>query len=97
MKKKFQVNLQVTVLKEDDCFIAYSPALDISTVGDTLEEAQRRFAEAAQLFLEEITLEKKLEEALLELGWQKEQHGLTPPLVVGQASVPVSINSQMYA
>ncbi len=55
MKKlQYQLSLPVTFLKEGSSFVAYSPALDLSTVGDTFEQAKARFEEAVQIFFEEI-------------------------------------------
>lgn len=55
--KKVSVNLTVNFFREKNKFIAYSPALDLSTSGKTLEEAKKNFAEISRLFIEE--LEKK--------------------------------------
>lgn len=56
MKKlTFQANLPVTFLREGKKFVAYTPALDLSTSGDTLEQAQKRFAEAAGSSLKSAT------------------------------------------
>ena len=49
-KMAFHTNLTVNFLREGKRFIAYSPALDLSTSGKTYEEARQRFQEAAQLF-----------------------------------------------
>lgn len=54
IKAKFEVNLPVSILKEGKDFIAYSPALDISTAGRTFEEARKRFNEMVKIFFEEI-------------------------------------------
>jgi len=80
---KVQFALPVIVLKEGESFIAHSPALDLSTVGDTFDEAKRRFEEAVQLFFEEIIKKGTVEQALTELGWQKQNKEYIPPLVVG--------------
>lgn len=77
---KFALN--VSIIREGDSFIAYSPALDLSTVGDSLEEAHERFNEAVEIFFEEITKNGTLDEVLLELGWQKDGDTFTPPVVV---------------
>ena len=51
---RFQrVTLNITFYREGDKFIAYSPALDLSTCGDTQDQAKRRFGEALQIFLDE--------------------------------------------
>ena len=55
MKKKStsQASLPVTFLREGDQFVAYTPALDLSTSGDTFEQAKKRFSEVVGIFFEE--------------------------------------------
>lgn len=77
---KFALN--VSIIREGDSFIAYSPALDLSTVGDSLKEAHTRFNEAVEIFFEEITNNGTFDEVLLDLGWQKKGDKFTPPVVV---------------
>ena len=55
LRRKINVNLPVIVMKEGKQFIAYSPAIDISSCGDSLEQAHKRFNEAAKLFIEECS------------------------------------------
>lgn len=50
------MSLPVSVLKEGKRFVAYAPALDLSTSGKTYEEAKERFEEAVTLFFEETVL-----------------------------------------
>ena len=64
-------NLSIIFLREKKRFVAYSPALDLSTSGKTFEEAKKRFAEASRLFFEEVVRKNTLSEALQDLGWQK--------------------------
>ena len=80
---KLQFALSVTVIKEGDSFIAFSPALDLSTVGDSYDESKKRFEEAVQIFFEEITEKGTVDQALTELGWQKQKNEYVPPMVVG--------------
>ena len=48
----FNVQVPVTILKEDKVFVAYSPVLDLSTSGKTFTQVRRRFSEAVQIFFE---------------------------------------------
>lgn len=91
MKVNFQVTLPVTFLREGDSFIAYTPALDLSTVGDTLEEAKERFDEAVKIFFEEIVKKGTIDQALTELGWQKKNNQFFPPIVVSSQTEQFSI------
>lgn len=92
-KITYKFVLPVDILKEGDSFIAYSPVLDLSTVGDTFEEAQQRFNEAVQIFFEEIEGKGTLEEALTELGWQIVKDEFVPPVIVSSKTQQFSISS----
>lgn len=63
-----ELSLPVSVLKEGKYFIAYSPALDLSTSGKSFTEAKNRFGEAVQIFFEELLEKGTLNEVLVELG-----------------------------
>lgn len=90
-KVNYKFALPVSIIKEDDSFIAYSPALDLSTVGDSFEEAQDRFEEAVQIFFEELDNKGTTEEVLTELGWQRQGSELTPPVVVSNSTREFSV------
>ncbi len=53
-KLNISLNLPVSFLKEGNRYVAYTPALDLSTSGNTLEQAWHRFTEAVESFFEEI-------------------------------------------
>lgn len=82
MRQGFDVSLPVNILKEGKVFVAYTPALDLSTVGDTFDEVKKKFEEAVQLFMDELVQEGKLEQAMEELGWQKINNGYSAPSLV---------------
>ncbi len=94
-KLRFQkVALTVEFYREGNKFIAFSPALDLSTCGDTQEQARKRFEEALQLFLEEADKMGTLEDVLLECGWKKVGHlqkSWQPPVFVGQTQKEVRL------
>lgn len=83
MKKcDLKFSIPVSFLKEGNIFIAYTPALDLSTSGKTFEEARVHFEEAVNLFFEEIVEKGTLEEVLLDLGWKRKDDNFVPPLAV---------------
>jgi len=69
--KSIEAKIPVLFFEEGDKVIAYSPAFDLSSCGDTEEEARNRFTEAAAIFLGEITEMGTLNEVLEECGWHK--------------------------
>lgn len=87
-KKKmfFNVRLPVSIIKEGNYFIAYTPALDLSTSGKSFEEAKKRFNELVSIFFEETFKKGTLDEALQDLGWKKVRRKWSPPTVVANES-----------
>lgn len=77
-----EVKLSVVFLREGDRFIAYSPALDLSTSGHTHDEAKKRFDEIVQIFIEELTTNGTTEEVLGDLGWRQKEKQWIPPILV---------------
>ena len=67
----FNVKLQVVMMKEQDTFIAFCPALDLSSCGSTEEEAKKMFVDAAHEFFTFCLEKGTLEEVLQDYGWQK--------------------------
>lgn len=78
----FKVSLPVSILKEGKYYIAYSPALDLSTSGKTFKEVKKRFEEVVEIFFEELSAKGTLDKVLGELGWHKVQKEWSPPVVV---------------
>jgi predicted RNase H-like HicB family nuclease len=76
------IKLTVSIIKEGKQYIAYTPALDLSTCGKSEKEAKKRFEEAVGLFFQELTKKGTLEKALIELGWKKVKTQWSPPKVV---------------
>lgn len=85
------VKLDVAVMKRGRYFIAYSPALDLSTFGKSLKEAKSRFAEILDIFFQELEEANTLDAVLDDLGWVKVKKQWEPPQVVSQQSFNVHI------
>ena len=89
-KKMIDVFIPVCFLKERNSFIAYSPAVDLSTCGRTLEEAKKNFHEALGIFFEECTAMGTLEKALESLGWEKKgRKKWLPPIQVHEETIKI--------
>jgi len=63
------VIVNVLLLKEDDIWVAYCPALDLSSYGDNEDEAKDAFHETVDIFIQETERKGTLEKVLLSLGW----------------------------
>lgn len=82
----FKISLPISILKEGKYFIAYTPALDLSTSGKSFEQVKKRFEEVVQIFFEELLDRGTVDQVLTELGWQKIQKEWRPPVVISQES-----------
>ena len=90
---KFMLKLQlpVSILREDKKYIAYTPALDLSTSGKSYKEVKKRFTEIVNIFFEELIKKGTLEEVLRDLGWKKVQARWNPPVVISQESQAIRL------
>ena len=86
-----EVNLPVSILKEGKRFIAYTPALDLSTSGKSYKEVRARFNEIVEIFFEEIISKGTVDEVLANLGWEKVRAKWVPPVVISQESQSVRV------
>jgi hypothetical protein len=87
--KNLAFQLPVVIMKQGKHFVAYSPALDLSTVGKSTKDAQRMFTEAANIFFDEIIEAGTTDEVLSDLGWIKVQKKWSPPKVVSAESIGI--------
>jgi predicted RNase H-like HicB family nuclease len=77
-----EVTLPVVLFQEGDQFVSYCPALELSSYGNSENEARQSFDEALEIFLEETTRKGTLEKYLLKKGWllrQKPRPIYEPP------------------
>ncbi len=65
------ISVRIEVFKEDDVYVALSPELNVSSFGDTIEEAKKSFKEAVEAFVEECQEMGTLEAVLEESGFSK--------------------------
>ncbi len=79
--KKREIKLLFNLFKEGRNYIAYSPALDLSTFGKTEKEAKDNFSEIVELFFDELEELGSLERVLTDLGWRKIKKEWNPPVV----------------
>ncbi len=81
---KIKTKLPVSIFREGDSFIAYTPALDISTSGKSYREVKKRFSELVEIFLEEIIKSGDINAVLSNLGWEKIKKQWMPPAMISQ-------------
>lgn len=79
----FQIEFDAIVFQEGSTFIAYSPKLDLSSCGNTIDEARKNLSTAVRLFLDEAAKMGTLEEILSEAGYEAKNvnHWVAPRIV----------------
>ena len=88
---KAKLKLSIRITKQGKRFVAWAPAFDLSTSGRTVKEAQHRFEEASQLFIDELIEAGTLDEVLSGLGWKKSQQSWVAPKVVKEQTMNVTV------
>jgi predicted RNase H-like HicB family nuclease len=84
------IDYDLIVFKEDDTFVAYCPELDVSSCGNTIEQAKDMLKNAVRLFLEEIEKMGTLDDVLLESRYRKDPNGRwLPPRLIATELVSV--------
>ena len=69
---KVSVDVQVGIMYEEGSgeYIAYCPALNVSSFGESQKDAMRSIDQAIKLFVEETCEKGTFNQCLLDLGWR---------------------------
>ena len=81
----------VHIFKEGDAYVAYVPALDVSSCGSTDDEARRNIRDAVRGFLAASADMGTLDDMLQEAGYLREGGKWRPPEFVGVDRLTMSI------
>ena len=73
------LKIPVSILKEGNRFIAYTPVLDLSTSGKSIKSVKKNFSEIVQIFFDELSKKGTLGDVLTDLGWRKVRKQWSPP------------------
>ncbi len=88
-----QIELPLMLWREGEFIVAFTPALELSSFGETEEEALENFSEAVELFFQTSNERNVTFDLLESLGWIYEESKWTPsssPLEGGRA-FPVEV------
>ncbi|MEW6213721.1 MAG: type II toxin-antitoxin system HicB family antitoxin [Nitrospirota bacterium] len=85
------IDYDIIVFKEDETYVAYCPELDVSSCGNTVEQAKEMLKTAVKLFLEEAEKMGTLEIILEESRYKKDASGRwLPPKLIATELVSIS-------
>ena len=65
--------LPIMIFREGKSFVSYAPNLDLSSCGDTQEEAKRNLGDAIAILIEECLKDGTLEDVLRSCGWREKR------------------------
>lgn len=69
-EQSVNVNLGMYLFKEDESYIVYCPALDLSAYGDSEEHAKKSFADVFEMTIKYMLTKNTIKEDLINHGWQ---------------------------
>jgi predicted RNase H-like HicB family nuclease len=67
-----KISLKIEIFKEGDVYVALSPELNVSSFGDTIEDAKKSVKEAIVAFIDECERMGTLKDVLEESGFSKD-------------------------
>ena len=92
IKLRIEGKIPVVFFRDDAMIVAHSPALNLSTCGNTIKEAKKNFIEVLNIYLKDTIKNGTLEKDLMTLGWKSHPRTLSliPP-IEKYRNVPVHI------
>lgn len=78
-KNLIEATLAVAIYKEGDYYIAYCPALEISSYAKTIRQVKSEFDREVNIFFTETIRKGTLERLLLKYGWTLKLSDFIPP------------------
>lgn len=94
VKTTISVELPVIFIKEDSSVVAYTPALDISTIGKDEKDAKSMFEELLDIYFKDLIENGTVDTVLRGLGWTKGKQMGRPtwvPPKISQESFKVEV------
>lgn len=89
MNMQQRIVVRVEIFREDDLYVGVCPDLDVSSFGETVEEAKRSLREALMVFVEECEAMGTLVEVLEEAGFVQEIGTWLPRQPLAAELIPV--------
>lgn len=87
---KQSIVVRAEIFREGDLYVAVCPELDVSSFGETVDEARRSLREALEAFFEECESMGTLVEVLEEAGFARQDRSWLPRQPVAAELVTVS-------
>jgi predicted RNase H-like HicB family nuclease len=86
-----KIIVNVEIFQEGELYVALAPELNVSSFGETVEEAQKSIKEALDAFIEECDHMGTLEEVLEESGFSRLNGSWEARKPVAEASLAFAV------
>jgi len=86
-----KILVKIEIFKEEDTYVALSPELNVSSFGETIEDAKKSLKEAIEAFVEECERMGTLEDVLEESGFTKINDSWKPRKPVAKEDLAVAV------
>ena len=95
--KSIEVQLGVLIFQEGDSYLAYCPALSLSTYGDSINDAKDAFEDLIKSYAEDCDKMGTLEKDLLAHGWIMQlASGIAEPPKEFDIDIPTGMLRKSY-
>jgi predicted RNase H-like HicB family nuclease len=85
------ISIRVEIFKEDDVYVALSPELNVSSFGETIDEAKISIREAIEGFLQECQEMGSLNEVLEESGFLRVENNWQSRIPVAEENLALAV------
>jgi predicted RNase H-like HicB family nuclease len=85
------LSIRVEIFKEDDVYVALSPELNVSSFGETIDEAKESIREAIEGFLQECREMGSLNEVLEESGFLRVENNWQSRIPVAEENLALAV------
>lgn len=93
-----ELQLNVLVFQQGDFYVAYCPSLNLSSYGDTIDDAKTGFDEVMEAYLDECEENGSLRDDLVKNGWTLniQNHKKAEPPAVVELNIPAGLLKQQF-
>lgn len=93
-----ELQLNVLVFQQGDYFVSFCPSLNLSSYGDSIDDAKVGFDEVMTSYLEECKENNSLHEDLIKNGWtfNIQNHKKVDPPAMVELNIPAGLLRTQY-
>jgi len=85
------LSIRIEIFKEDNLYVALSPELNVSSFGETIDEAKKSIIEAIEGFLDECRDMGSLNEVLEESGFLRVENNWFSRVPVAEDNISLNL------